>query len=55
MEPPKSEDNETTFPDLIERIRKTIAYVNGFKPGQIDGSEKTPVTLKVSRWHAHAR
>lgn len=47
MEPPKSEDNETTFPELIERIRKTIAYVNTFKPEQIDGSEKRTVTLKV--------
>lgn len=47
MEPPISENNETTFPELIERIRKTIAYVNTFKPEQIDGSEKRTVTLKV--------
>ena len=38
-EPPAYEDNETTFPQLIERIRKTIAYLNTFKPEQIDGSE----------------
>ncbi len=47
MEPPKYEDNETTFPELIERIRKTIAYLNTLKPEQIDGSEKRAVTLKV--------
>src|SRR3989338_9019055 len=47
MEPPKYEDNETTFPELIERLRKTIAYLNTLKPAQIDGSEKKKVTLKV--------
>ena len=47
MEPPKYEDNETTFPELIERLRKTIAYLNTLKPEQIDGSEKRAVTLKV--------
>ena len=46
-EPPKYEDNETTFPELIERLRKTIAYLNTLKPAQIDGSEKRAVTLKV--------
>ena len=47
MEPPKYEDNETTFPELIERLRKTIVYLNTLKPEQIDGSEKKKVTLKV--------
>ena len=47
VEPPKYEDNEKTFPELIERLRKTIAYLNTFKPGQIDGSEKKMITLKV--------
>jgi len=46
-EPPKYEDNEATFPELIERLRKTIAYLNTLKPEQIDGSEKRAVTLKV--------
>src|SRR5262245_22100351 len=27
MEPPKFEDTETTFPELIARIRKTVAYL----------------------------
>lgn len=47
MEPPKFEDNEATFPELIERLRKTIAYLNTLKPEQIDGSERKKVTLKV--------
>ena len=47
VEPPSYEDNETTFPELIERLRKTIAYLNTLKPGQIDGSEKKTITLKT--------
>lgn len=47
LEPPKYEDNEKTFPELIERLRKTIAYLDTFKPEQIDGSEKRAVTLKL--------
>lgn len=47
VEPPSYEDNETSFPELIERLRKTIAYLNTLKPGQIDGSEKKTITLKA--------
>ena len=47
VEPPKYEDNEKTFPELIERLRKTVTYLNTFKPEQIDGSEKKMITLKV--------
>jgi hypothetical protein len=47
MEPPKYEDSEKSFPELIERLRKTIAYLNTLKPEQIDGSENRTVTLKV--------
>ena len=34
MEPPKNENTETTFAELIERIRKTIAYLNTLSPGR---------------------
>ena len=47
VEPPSYEDNETSFPELIERLRKTIAYLNTLKPTQIDGSEKKTITLKT--------
>ncbi len=33
---PKYEDNEKTFPELIARINKTIAYIDTFKPENID-------------------
>ena len=52
-QPPSFEDNETTLPQLIERARKTVAYLQTLKSEQIDGSEdrtvswKTPTTTKT--------
>ncbi|TCV89063.1 DUF1993 domain-containing protein [Sulfurirhabdus autotrophica] len=46
VEPPEVENNEKTFPELIERVKKTIAYVETFKPEQIDGSEEREIVLK---------
>lgn len=45
QEPPKYEDNETSFDDLKARIAKTLAFVGEFKPSQIDGSEERDITL----------
>ena len=36
-----------TFADFKARIKKTVDYVQEFKPAQIDGSEAREVTLKV--------
>ena len=36
VEPPKYEDDETTFAQLVERLRKTIAYLATLEPGQFD-------------------
>ncbi|MBD2523095.1 DUF1993 family protein [Nostoc sp. FACHB-133] len=47
IEPPKFEDNETTFPQLIDRIQKTISHLNTFKPEQINGSEEREITLQM--------
>lgn len=47
MDPPKYEDNETTFAELIARLDKTIVLLKTFKPEQIDGSENKTITLKV--------
>jgi hypothetical protein len=46
-EPPVFEDNETTFPELIARVRKTISYLQTLKPEQLDGSEDRTVTWKT--------
>ena len=45
LEPPKYEDNETTFPELLARIDRTIALLESFKPEQIDGTEQKIILL----------
>jgi hypothetical protein len=47
QEPPKYEDTETTIADLGVRLAKTIAFVEGFTPAQIDGTEDRDIELKV--------
>lgn len=46
-EPPQYEDNETTIADLKARIARTIDYIRGFEPEQLDGSETREVELKI--------
>ena len=45
VEPPTNEDNEVSFEELSARLHKTIAYLESFKPEQIDGSEQRTITL----------
>ena len=45
VELPKWEDDEASLDDLRARIRKTIDYVQSFKPAQIDGSEQREVLV----------
>jgi hypothetical protein len=44
---PKYDDNESTFPELVARLDKTIAYLNTFKSEEIDGSEDRTITLTL--------
>jgi hypothetical protein len=44
---PSYEDNETTFAQLVERVRKTIAFLKTLKPAQFEGAETRTVTWKV--------
>lgn len=44
---PKFEDTETTFPELIARIDKTVDYLQGFKPAQFEGAETRTITVKT--------
>ncbi|MEO8507645.1 MAG: DUF1993 domain-containing protein [Betaproteobacteria bacterium] len=46
-EPPKWDDTETTFAELIARVERTIEAVNSFAAAQVDGSEARPVTRQV--------
>ena len=40
VEPPKYDDNEATFAELVERCRKTIAYLKTLKPEQFDDGSR---------------
>jgi hypothetical protein len=44
---PVFEDNEKTLADLKARIDKTVAFLETFKPAQIDGSEDKELVVKV--------
>ena len=44
---PKFEDTEQTFAELKARIAKTIAFIQTFKPAQIDGSEEKEFMVKA--------
>jgi hypothetical protein len=47
VEAPAFEDNEKSFPELVARLRKTIAFLETIKPEQVDGSEGKTVTWKT--------
>lgn len=49
IEPPKYEDKEASFPELLARIDKTVLHLKSFKPEQIDGAEDNTVTLATPR------
>ncbi len=46
---PKYADNEASFPELAERIGKTIAFLECFEPAQIDGTEDKQIVLHMHR------
>ena len=46
QEPPSFPDEEKTFPELQQRIAKTVDYLKTFRPEQFDGAEARTVTLK---------
>jgi|SRR5665213_630238 len=43
-QPPAFEDNEVSFPELIARLRKTVAYLETLKPEQLEGAEERTVS-----------
>jgi hypothetical protein len=46
VEIPSYEDKEATFGELVARVERCIAYLESFKPGQIDGTEDKTIVLK---------
>ena len=53
VEIPKDEDTEKTLPELKARIAKTIAYIQGFTPAQIDGTEDKAIVTKRGDKETH--
>jgi hypothetical protein len=45
LEPPSMPDTETTFPELKERIAKTIAFLDTITREQVDGQENRSIVL----------
>ena len=46
VEPPGFPDEVKTFPELQQRIAKTVDYLKSFRAAQFDGAEDRTVTLK---------
>ena len=47
VEVPKHDDTEKTSAELKARLAKTLAFVQSFKPTDIDGSEDRDINLKL--------
>lgn len=47
MEVPSYPDTETTFPELLARVQKTIDFVKTASAAQIDGTEGKDITLTI--------
>ena len=47
MDPPKFEDDETTFAQLYARIDRAAEVMQGIAPEKIDGSEARAITLQM--------
>jgi hypothetical protein len=47
QEPPKYEDDETTFAQLIDRIDRTLAFIEGLDRKAFDGAEERTIVRPV--------
>ena len=47
VEPVPFEDNEKSFPELLERIAKTVKFLEGVKEEDINSNEDSEVVLKT--------
>ncbi len=53
VESPVYEDNEQSFAELKARLAKTVAYIQSFKPEQIDGTEDKDIVTKRGDKETH--
>lgn len=47
IEAPVMADTESSFAELRERLRRTIAFVEGVDPAALEGAEDRPVELRL--------
>ncbi|CAG2127217.1 hypothetical protein LMG31506_00387 [Cupriavidus yeoncheonensis] len=47
IEVPSYADTEATFPELQERIAKTVGFLKSVRPEQLEGSESREIELKL--------
>ena len=45
---PKYPDDEASFADLRARIARTLAFVQGFEPSDLDGSEERDIAITLA-------
>ena len=46
VEPPSFPDVETTWPELKDRLTRTIAFIETIRPEQVDGGEDRTIEMK---------
>jgi hypothetical protein len=46
IEIPQHQDNETTLPELKQRIAKTLDFIQGIKASQLEGAETRSIEIK---------
>ena len=49
VEAPAMADQETTFPELVDRLKSTIAFLETLTSEQIDGTEEKAITLPMGK------
>jgi hypothetical protein len=47
VDPPKFEDVERTMDELLERVKKTIEYIDTVSPAQLEGSETRDIKVPL--------
>jgi hypothetical protein len=46
VEPPTFANTEASFPELKDRIGRSVDFIKGLKPAQIDGTEDKEIVIK---------
>jgi uncharacterized protein len=49
IEAPAEADGETTFPELVARLQRTIGFLETLTPAQIDGTEAKAISLPMGK------